>query len=523
MQQAAPNTTINRPPYGILAILMIGAFIAFLNNTLLNIALPSIMTELQVGPSTVQWLTTGFMLVNGVLIPTTAFLIQKYSVRNLFIVAMGLFAIGTVMAGFAPVFGVLLAGRMMQASGSAILMPLLMNVMLVSFPIEKRGTAMGVFGLIMMGAPAIGPTLSGWLIEHYDWRMLFHFVSPIAIAVLLLGVFLLKDRKEKQDIRLDQMSVVLSSVGFGGLLYGFSSAGSKGWDSPLVYGTIAIGTLSLVWFILRQLRKEKPMLNFRIYRYPMFALSSAISMVITMAMFSGMILLPIYVQTIRGISPLDAGLLMLPGAIVMALMSPITGKLFDKYGGRALAITGLTITVVTTYFFSQLTFETTYTQLLILYTVRMFGMSMVFMPVSTNGLNQLPTRFYPHGTAMNNTLQQVSGAIGTALLVTLMSTRAESVGRELSGDAMAALGANPSTEAIAGVQQQVMMQGMLEGINFAFFVSTFIAVVALVLSFFIKRATQAEDPQAESEPKPMGDLAGAGGERKVKTKLVGNN
>ncbi|MCG1023836.1 DHA2 family efflux MFS transporter permease subunit [Sutcliffiella horikoshii] len=522
MQQAAPNTTIKRPPYGILAILMIGAFIAFLNNTLLNIALPSIMTELQVGPSTVQWLTTGFMLVNGVLIPTTAFLIQKYSVRKLFIVAMGLFAVGTVMAGFAPVFGVLLAGRMMQASGSAILMPLLMNVMLVSFPIEKRGTAMGVFGLIMMGAPAIGPTLSGWLIEHYDWRMLFHFVSPIAIAVLLLGVFLLKDRKEKQDIRLDQVSVVLSSVGFGGLLYGFSSAGSKGWDSPLVYGTIAVGTLSLVWFIFRQLGKEKPMLNFRIYRYPMFALSSAISMVITMAMFSGMILLPIYVQTIRGISPLDAGLLMLPGAIVMALMSPITGKLFDKYGGRALAITGLTITVVTTYFFSQLTFETTYTQLLILYTVRMFGMSMVFMPVSTNGLNQLPTRFYPHGTAMNNTLQQVSGAIGTALLVTLMSTRAESVGRKLSGDAMAALGANPSTEAVAGVQQQVMMQGMLEGINFAFFVSTFIALVALILAFFIKRATQAEDPVAEVEPEPMGELTGTA-KREVKPKLVGNN
>lgn len=159
---------------------------------------------------------------------------------------------------------------------------------------------------------------------------------------------------------------------------------------------------------------------------------------------------------------------MLPGAIVMALMSPITGKLFDKYGGRALAIVGLAITVVTTYFFSQLTFETTYTQLLILYTVRMFGMSMVFMPVSTNGLNQLPARFYPHGTAMNNTLQQVSGAIGTALLVTVMSTRAASYGRELSGGAMAHLGPNASAAEIAAMEQQVLMQGMLEGINFAF-------------------------------------------------------
>ena len=349
MDQSIKKT--DRPPYGILVVLMIGAFITFLNNTLLNIALPSIMVDLDVDASIVQWLTTGFMLVNGIMIPTTAFLIQKYSVRRLFLTAMGLFAAGTIIAGIAHSFPVLLTARMVQASGSAIMMPLLMNVMLVSFPVEKRGAAMGVFGLVLMGAPAIGPTLSGWIIEHYDWRMLFHFVTPIAIAVLLIGFFLLKDKKEKVDIRLDLFSLLLSSVGFGGLLYGFSSAGNKGWDSPQVYGTIIIGIISLVTFILRQFKLERPMLNFGIYKYPMFALSSAISMVITMAMFSGMLLLPIYVQTIRGISPLDAGLMMLPGAVLMALMSPITGKIFDKYGGRILAIVGLVITTVTTLLF----------------------------------------------------------------------------------------------------------------------------------------------------------------------------
>ena len=220
-----------RPPYGILAVLMIGAFIAFLNNTLLNIALPSIMKDLEIETSTVQWLSTGFMLVNGILIPTSAFLIQKFSVRRLFLLAMTLFSAGTILAGFADAFPVLLAGRMVQASGSAIMMPLLMNVMLVSFPIEKRGTAMGFFGLIMMGAPAIGPTLSGWIIEHYDWRMLFHFITPIALLVLVAGFVLLRDVKERSNAKLDFMSVVLSSFGFGGLLYGFSSAGSKGWDS----------------------------------------------------------------------------------------------------------------------------------------------------------------------------------------------------------------------------------------------------------------------------------------------------
>jgi EmrB/QacA subfamily drug resistance transporter len=489
-----------RPPYGIIAVLMIGAFITFLNNTLLNIALPSIMTDLKVDASTVQWLATGFMLMNGILIPSTAFLIQKYSVRHLFLLAMGLFAIGTIIAGMAHVFPLLLAGRMTQAAGSAIMMPLLMNVMLVSFPIEKRGAAMGVFGLIMMGAPAIGPTLSGWIIEHYDWRMLFHFVTPIAIVVVLLGFFLLKDKKEKVDIRLDVFSLVLSSIGFGGLLYGFSSAGKEGWDSPLVYGTIIIGGISLLIFILRQLKQDKPMLNFMIFKYPMYALSITISMVLMMAMFSGMILTPIYVQTLRGISPMDAGLMMLPGAIIMALMSPITGKLFDKYGGRVLAIIGLTITTVTSYYFSQLTFETTYTQLIILYSVRMFGMSMVMMPVSTNGLNQLPTRFYPHGTAMNNTLQQVAGAIGTALLITIMSNRTESYAKELAADAMKNVTEQPTAQAAAEMKQQIMMKAMLEGINFSFYVTVFISALALLLAFFIKRAKQAEDPMQE-QPK----------------------
>lgn len=196
MEQAINNKT-ERPPYGILAVLMIGAFIAFLNNTLLNIALPSIMADLEIEAATVQWLTTGFMLVNGILIPATAFLIEKYTVRRLFIVAMGLFTIGTLVAGVAHVFPVLLAGRMLQASGSAIMMPLLMNVMLISFPVEKRGAAMGVFGLILMFAPAIGPTLSGWIIEHYDWRMLFHFLSPIAGVILVLGAVMLKDKRKK--------------------------------------------------------------------------------------------------------------------------------------------------------------------------------------------------------------------------------------------------------------------------------------------------------------------------------------
>jgi EmrB/QacA subfamily drug resistance transporter len=500
----------NRPNWGILAILMIGAFISMLNETLLNVALPSIMKDLDVSPSTVQWLSTGYMLVNGVMIPATAFLIQKYTVRGLFLTSMSLFLVGTILAGFATSFPVLLAARMIQASGSAIMMPLLMNVMLTSFPAEKRGAAMGLFGLVFIFAPAVGPTLSGWLIEHFDWRMLFHLVTPIAAIVVLMAIFLLKDKKKNVEIRLDFLSFLLSTIGFGGVLYGFSSAGNKGWDSPEVYVTIAVGTIAIVLFIWRQLKLEVPMLNFRIYKYPMYSLSSAISIVITMAMFSAMLLLPIYVQSLRGISPIKSGLLMLPGSLLMGIMSPITGKLFDKYGGRVLAVIGLSITIITSYFLSTLTLHTSYTELILIYSARMFGMSMVMMPVMTNGLNQLPARYYPHGTAMNSTLQQVSGAIGSALLVTIMSNRTKTHATDLAASAMKHLTGKPTPAALAEMKQQIAMKAMLEGINDAFLVSVGIASIALVLAFFIKRAKQAEDVQE----------MGTG--KKVANKLVGN-
>lgn len=485
------NSIQSKPPYGMIAILFVGAFVSILNNTLLNVALPSIMNEFQIKAPAVQWLSTGYMLIGGILIPASAFFIQRFTNRLVFLTAMGLFTAGTLLASLAPAFGVLLAARMLQASGSALMMPLLMNVMLTAFPVEKRGATMGLFGLVMIVAPAIGPTLSGWVVEHYSWRMLFDIVLPFAVLTLVFAAFKLKNVTPKREMKLDVFSLILSSIGFGGMLYGFSSAGEKGWGAPLVYGTIAVGVISVIWFILRQLRMEDPLLEFRIYKYPMFALSSAISIVISIAMFSAMILMPIYVQTIRGISPMESGLLMLPGALVMGIMSPITGRLFDQFGARTLAILGLAITAGTTYFFSKLSMDTTYGMLMVLYTIRMFGMSMVMMPVMTNGLNQLPMEANPHGTAINNTLQQVSGAIGSALLITVMNSHTESKAKELAAEAMAGMKASatpPSAEAAAAMKTQILNQAMLEGINFSFFVSTLIALIALLLAFFIRRA-----------------------------------
>lgn len=492
-----------KPPYGMIAILFFGAFVAILNNTLLNIALPSIMTEFSVKPSQVQWLTTGYMLVNGIMIPASAFFIQKFTNRKLFLTAMTLFTIGTALAIYAPSFNMLVTARMIQASGSALMMPLLMNVMLVAFPIEKRGAAMGMFGLVMFTAPAIGPTLSGWVVEHYSWRTLFVIVLPFGILTILWALFKLRNITPNRNVKLDVLSLILSSVGFGGLLYGFSSAGDKGWGSPLVYGTIGVGAFSLALFIVRQLLMKDPLLDFRIYKHPMFALASVISIVMSVAMFSGMILTPLYVQNVRGILPFEAGLLMLPGAIIMGLMSPITGRVFDKYGPKAISITGLVITTISTYYLSKLELTTGYYYLMALYTVRMFGMSMVMMPIMTNGLNQLPMRSNPHGTAMNNTLQQVSGAIGSALLLTIMTKRMESTGATLAQDA-AASGALSST-----TEQEIYLKSMLDGINYSFLISAFISVAALILALFVKRVRQPkydDVKKQEQEETPIDSL-----------------
>ncbi|TCI24293.1 DHA2 family efflux MFS transporter permease subunit [Exiguobacterium sp. SH5S4] len=471
-----------KPPYLMLAVLFVGAFIAFLNNSLLNVALPSIMVDLDIADySTVQWLATGFMLVTGVLVPASAYLITRFSNRALFITSMAIFTLGTAIAAFSPTFGWLLSGRMIQAVGASTMGPLLMNVMLVSFPREKRGTAMGIFGLVMITAPAIGPTLSGYIVEYYNWRVLFEMILPLAIIGLGLAIWKAENvMVQNKDQSLDYLSLVLSTLGFGGILYGVSSASSDGWDNPIVLTTMIVGLVALIAFVVRQLNMEKPLLDLRAYKYPMFALASIIAMVNAVAMFSGMILTPAYVQSVRGISPLDSGLMLLPGAIIMGIMSPITGKLFDKFGPKLLSITGLTITAISTYMLANVQLDSTYTYIVTTYTLRMFGMSMVMMPILTNGLNQLPTSLNPHGTAINNTAQQVSGAIGTAVLVTIMN----SVTRTEAESLMTGVDPSTLTESAMGVMTQ---QALLSGIQVSFYVALVMNILALILAFFVKR------------------------------------
>jgi len=484
---------LKKPPYLMIAILFFGAFVSFLNNSLMNVALPTIMVDLGIESyGTIQWLSTGYMLVSGVLIPVSAFLLMKFTNRQLFLSAMTIFTIGTAVAAIAPNFGTLLAGRMIQAAGSSVMSPLLMNIMLVSFPREKRGTAMGLFGLVMITAPALGPTLSGYIVQYHDWRLLFEIILPFAILSLVLGFFKLKNVMPTSPTSLDYLSVILSTLGFGSVLYGFSEASTKGWNDSIVITTIIVGVILLVFFTLRQFKSDKPLLNLSVYKYPMFALSSVISIVNSAALFSGMILTPAYVQNVRGISAFDSGLMMLPGALVMGIMSPITGKLFDKFGPRTLAVIGFIITAVTTYMMTMFDVDTTYAFIITLYCVRMLGISMIMMPIMTNGLNQLPTRLNPHGTAVNNTLNQVAGAIGTAIFVSLMNSHAKSsIAEQMS---------KVDLTSITDLEKaQIQQLGLLDGIQFAFLIASITTVAALILSLFIKRVDVSKEAVAKLE------------------------
>ncbi|PWU67715.1 MDR family MFS transporter [Gracilibacillus dipsosauri] len=455
------TSTINRTP--LMIVLISGAFVAILNQTLLGTALPHIMDDLNIETATAQWLQSIFMLVNGIMIPITAFLIERFTTRALFLTAMGSFALGTAVCAISPDFTVLLIGRILQAAGAGIMMPLMQTIMFLVFPIEKRGSAMGLFGLVIAFAPAIGPTLSGWLVEHFPWRSLFYIVLPIAILDIIVAYKILVNVTKQTFPKVDPISISLSTVGFGGLLFGFSYAGDEhhGWGSPFVYIPLIIGAITLFFFIMRQLRIEKPILEFRIFKYKMFTLTTAIGMISFFAMIGGAIILPIMMQQYLGFTAFESGLALLPGAVLMGLMNPVTGRLFDKFGGKWLAITGLGLIVITTFMFAVLTTETTFFYLTVVNAIRMFGIAMVMMPVTTAGLNQLPAELMPHGTAMNNTMRQMSGAIGTALLVSVMMNQA-----------------NPDRG----------LQGMIHGVNVSFIVAGVFALVGFVLAFFIKNS-----------------------------------
>ncbi|WP_159888336.1 MDR family MFS transporter [Paenibacillus puerhi] len=469
---------IKRGP--IMFALIIGMFVAGLNETLMGNALPEFMKSFGVSAATGQWLSTAYMLVVGVLVPVTAIMQQWFTTRQIFLSAMSLFLVGTVTSAVSPEFGVLLVGRILQAMGTGMLMPLVMNVIMTIYPPEKRGGAMGIFGLVVMFAPAIGPTISGLIVDGLSWRWLFYLVIPFALLAIIIGVVVLKNVSKVTKPRVDLLSIVLSTIGFGGIVYGFSNAGEHGWSEPAVVWTIAAGSVSLLLFVWRQLLLKEPVMDLRAFRYPTFALIVVLMFVLMMTFFSSAIMLPIFMQGVLMVTAFKSGLILLPGGFVNGLMAPISGKLFDKFGPRITIIPGLAIVAISLWQFTRFD-ETTSTGVLVaVHIALMIGSALVMMPAQTAGLNQLPNHLHSHGTAILNTLQQVSGAIGTALYISIMSGGQK---HYLSG------ASDPQAPA-------EIANGLAAGINNAFWFGGIIALVALVLGLFLRKGKSPKHEQA---------------------------
>lgn len=454
----------------IIAILIVGNFLALINETVMNVALPKMIEDFNVSANTAQWMSTGYMLMIGIAVPVTAFFMQRFTTRQLFLTAMSLFTAGTLLAGIAPVFPLVLTGRIIQGSGTGLILPLVMNVILTLVPPHKRGTMTGMMTLVILFAPAIGPVISGFIVEHYSWRVVFFMMLPVAFFMIIYAAFRLENVTEQTNPKIDIISIMLSTIGFGGIVFGFSNAGEAGWNSPMVVIGLAAGIAGLVLFVRRQLTLKEPMLDMRPFRSKVFSTAVVLVWLIMMLQFSMMLILPLYFQMALDLSPLSTGLLMLPGGLVLACTSLVAGRLFDKLGFRPLLLTGLIIVICVLLLFTRISSGTSMAAAMMLYAGFTLGVGFTMAPVMTLGLNQVPKPLYPHGSAIMNTVNQVSGAIGPALYTTILTTVSNRFIRQ---------------SAVTS-EKDLQMQGMTAGVHTAYFVAIGFAVVALALSFLIK-------------------------------------
>lgn len=475
----------------VISVLTAAAFVVILNETLMLNALPPLMDAFGVDARAGQWLTTGFLLTMAVVIPMTGWLLQRLSIRTAFVLAMSVFLIGTATAALAPTFGVLLAGRIVQASGTAVMMPLLMTTIMTMVPLHRRGAVMGNLSLAISVAPAMGPPVSGLILQFASWRWIFGLVLPIALLMLIAGARLLRGSEPGRAAHLDVLSAVLTALGFGGLVYGLSSFGEGAGGGINPYAALGVGLVALVAFVWRQrslIRRGNGsvFLDLRALRIPRYAVTFALMCLAFMALIGGMLLLPILLQQVRGFGTLASGLVLMPGGLAMGLLGPTVGRLYDRLGPRPLVVPGAIGLVTGMAGMAIYAAVAPLWGLVGLHMLISISLSFLFTPCFTAGLGSLPTRLYSHGSAMLGAGQQVAAAAGTALVVTVMEVRSH----QLAGQGLT------ETAATSG------------GIGAGLLVATAVTVGVLVLALFVRAPrSDGEEPEtpteaASSEPEP---------------------
>lgn len=401
-----------------LVVLLTGCLLVVLNQTLLSPALPSIMADLGVNATTAQWLTSGYSLVEAVVIPLSAFLMGTFSTRKLFNGGMAIFATGSLLASLAPNFGVLLAGRMLQAAGTGAIMPMVSTLLLLMFPRERRGTAMGIVGLAIGFAPAVGPSLAGLLVDNVGWHALFGIVFALALLIIILGVALLKNKDGFRKTAFDTPSVALSSLGLVCLLYGLSSLTSSD-TIAIPIALIVVGIALVALFAKRQLSLDEPMLKVDILKTRTYRVAVCSIMLIQVALMGMGLIMPLYIQGTLGHGATVSGVTMLPGALLGAIAGMFAGRLFDKHGLRKVSIPGFVAVVLAALAMTTFSSSTNILFVALAYTLLSVGLQFAMTPLNTWGVNSLDNSVVQHAQSLSNTLNQVAGSFGTALLVSI--------------------------------------------------------------------------------------------------------
>ncbi|MEV6059362.1 MDR family MFS transporter [Nocardia asteroides] len=473
----SPTTTKGRTPT-VIRVLVLATFVVILNETIMINAIPRLMADLHVTEVAAQWVSTAFMLTMAAIIPTTGWFLQRVTTRQAYATAMGVFIAGTVISALAPSFAVLLIGRIIQAGGTAVMMPLLMTTLMTVVAEQDRGRVMGNVTLAISVAPAMGPVISGLILQVASWRWLFVIMLPIAGVVTWLGLRQLENVGEPQAGRIDVLSVALAALGFGGLVFGLSKFHSGSYTTPALI--VAGGVALVAAFALRQIQLQRngtPLLDLRVLLSGTYSKALVLMAVAFLAMMGSMILLPLYLQNLRHLSPLETGLLVMPGGLAMGLLGPTVGRLFDKFGGRMLVIPGSIGIAVSLAGFTQISLTMPYWQLLALHILLMVSLAAAFTPVFTLGLGALPMHLYSHGSSMLGTLQQVAAAFGTALVVTVMSARSTS---------LIDAGTDPTSAA-------------LDGMRLAFLVSAALALIVIAMAVLLPNRAAGNPHGAQDE------------------------
>ena len=453
---------IEKDKQRMIGVLLVGTFITVLNAMLLTSALPAIMNDMGVSATTVQWLTSGYSLTEAVVIPLAAFLMGRFDTRKLFLGGMTIFAVGSIVSAVAPVFGLLLLGRVLQACATGFVMPMVFSVILLIIPRERRGSAMGAIGLIIGFAPTIGPSLSGVLVDTVGWRSIFAIVAVCAILVVIGALKAVKPYGDFKRSRFDVPSFLLSTIGLVCLLYGLSSLSSS-TNIALNIGLIVIGIVLLALYARRQLTLEQPMLRVDILRTRNYRVA-----VICVAVFQATVMgvgtiMPLYIQGALGHTATVSGLALLPGAAISACAGLLSGRIFDSRGVRIPVLCGIVIIICGAAGFTLLGIDSSIIAVGVAYGLLVIGMQFVMTPLNTWGVNSLANEAIQHAQSTSNTINQVAASFGIALLVTVSSA--------VSG----------STTAGSAAEQ------LFAGYHASFYVVVALAVIAAILIIVLVR------------------------------------